>query len=56
MARFLQDRSCNDDFVPTARAGNGNDISNNNDMDVEGETMEDNIIESKYTVELLNKY
>ena len=45
MARFLQDRSCNDDFVPTARAGNGNDISNNNDMDVEGETVEDNIEE-----------
>jgi hypothetical protein len=45
MARFLQDRSCNDDFVPIARAGTGNDIINNNDMDVEDETLEDNMEE-----------
>ena len=43
MARFLQDRSCNDDFVP--RAGNGNYISNDNDMDVEDKPVEDNIEE-----------
>jgi hypothetical protein len=45
MARFLQDRSCNDDFVPIARAGTGNDIISDNDMDVEGEPVEDNIEE-----------
>jgi hypothetical protein len=42
MARFLQDRSCNDDFVPipTTRI-----VDNSMDMDVEDETVEDNNIE-----------
>jgi hypothetical protein len=42
MARFLQDRSCNDDFVPIATP---HIVDNSMDMDVEGKTVDDNNIE-----------
>ena len=42
MARFLQDRSCNDDFVPISPP---HIVDNSMDMNVEDETVEDNNIE-----------
>jgi hypothetical protein len=44
MARFLQDRSCNDDFVPIPITP-PHIVDNSMDMDVEGKTVEDDNIE-----------